>query len=217
LQTLPAEAQFSPVYAAVAGDYTGDGVPDLLLGGNSSGVTPTYGRYDASYGLLLRGDGAGGFAALEMERSGVDIEGEVRHMRALRGANGDRLIVVARNDTTLQLLRAGRARQASAVASTGRGAGGGARMSAGAGDNHIGEIMATHFGDREVQAAIRRELGRIGADGALLSGFGASGSLALTPAELLAAFRATPDGGGNAAFEAALDAVIAARAKSPPR
>jgi hypothetical protein len=100
------------VYAAVAGDYTGDGVPDLLLGGNFSGVTPTFGRYDASYGLLLRGDGAGGFAPVEMERSGVMIEGEVRHMRALRGANGDRLIVVARNDTTLEVLRAAGARRA---------------------------------------------------------------------------------------------------------
>jgi hypothetical protein len=71
--------------------------------------------------------------------------------------------------------------------------------------------MATHFGDPEVQAAIRRELDRIGADGALLSGFAAAGGVALTPAELLAAFRATPDGAGNTAFEAALQGVIAAR------
>lgn len=106
LAPLPAEAQFAPVYGAVAGDYTGDGVVDLLIGGNFSGVTPTFGRYDASYGLLLRGDGRGGFAAVPMEQSGVAIEGEVRHLRALRGANGDRLIVVARNDTTVQVIRA---------------------------------------------------------------------------------------------------------------
>ena len=69
--------------------------------------------------------------------------------------------------------------------------------------------MATHFGDPEVQAAIRRELERVGIDGALWNGFATAGRL--TPAELLAAFRATPDGAGNAAFEAALEAVIAAR------
>jgi hypothetical protein len=34
------------------------------------------------------------------------IEGEVRDMKAVRAANGDRLIVVARNDTTVQVLRA---------------------------------------------------------------------------------------------------------------
>ena len=69
--------------------------------------------------------------------------------------------------------------------------------------------MPTHFGDPEVQAAIRRELARIGIDGALGNGFAVAGSL--TPTELLAAFQATPDGAGNAAFEAALAAVIAAR------
>jgi hypothetical protein len=72
--------------------------------------------------------------------------------------------------------------------------------------------MATHFGDPEVQAALRHELARIGADGALLSGFAASGSTGFTPAELLEALRSTPDGAGNAAFAAALQGVIAARA-----
>jgi hypothetical protein len=32
----------------------------------------------------------------------------VRHMKLLRHANGDRLIVVARNDNTLQVIRAPR-------------------------------------------------------------------------------------------------------------
>ena len=106
LEPLPTEAQFAPIYAAVAGDYTGDGVTDLLTGGNFSGVTPTYGKYDASYGLLMRGDGESHFAAVDMEASGVAIAGEVRRMRALRSANGDRLIIVARNDTTVMVLRA---------------------------------------------------------------------------------------------------------------
>ena len=105
LQPLPMEAQFAPIYAAVAGDYTGDGVVDLVTGGNFSGVTPTYGKYDASYGLLMRGDGKGHFAAVDMQASGIDIDGEVRRMRPLRAANGDRLIVVARNDTTVVVLR----------------------------------------------------------------------------------------------------------------
>ena len=59
LQPLPVEAQLAPVYAALADDFDGDGRMDLLLGGNFYGVTPVRGRYDASYGLLLRGDGAG--------------------------------------------------------------------------------------------------------------------------------------------------------------
>lgn len=105
LKSLPAEAQFAPVYSSVAEDFDGDGKTDLLLGGNFYGVIPMYGRYDASYGQLLRGTGDGRFAAVDVEKSGIAIDGEVRHMKPLRGANGARLIAVARNNGTLEVLR----------------------------------------------------------------------------------------------------------------
>jgi len=57
LHALPVEAQFAPIYASLAGDFDGDGKIDLVTAGNFSGVTPLEGRYDASYGLLLHGDG----------------------------------------------------------------------------------------------------------------------------------------------------------------
>jgi len=41
-----------------------------------------------------------------MEQSGLLIEGQVRHLGLLRHAGGDRLIVVARNNDRLQVLRA---------------------------------------------------------------------------------------------------------------
>src|SRR5437667_134823 len=105
LRTLPAEAQFAPIYASLAGDFDGDGKTDLLLAGNFFGVTPVEGRYDASYGLLLHGDGRGGFSAVDMEQSGLAIDGQVRHLARLQRANGDRLIVVAKNNDRLQLIR----------------------------------------------------------------------------------------------------------------
>ncbi|MEP6992671.1 MAG: VCBS repeat-containing protein [bacterium] len=108
LRPLPAEAQFAPVYAALTGDFDGDGHTDIVLGGNFRGASPLQGQYDASYGLLLRGNGAGAFAAVDMAESNLLLEGEVRHMRRLRAANGDELIVVARNDTTVQVVRANR-------------------------------------------------------------------------------------------------------------
>ena len=104
LHQLPAEAQFAPVYASVAEDFDGDGHVDLLLAGNLYGVAPIRGRYDASYGTLLHGAGDGRFMAVDMEASGLVIDGQVRHMRELRAPGGKRLIVVARNDTTLQVL-----------------------------------------------------------------------------------------------------------------
>jgi hypothetical protein len=105
IRELPAEAQFAPIYAALAQDFDGDGHADLLVGGNFLGVPPVLGRYDASYGLLLRGRGNGQFEAVDMEKSGVEIDGQVRRIKALRGANGQRLIVVARNNDKLEILR----------------------------------------------------------------------------------------------------------------
>jgi hypothetical protein len=105
LQPLPVEAQFAPVYAATADDFDGDGRVDLLLAGNFYGVTPLLGRYDAGYGLLLRGDDTGRFMAVDLEESGLEIEGQVRDMKWLRHASGGRVIVIARNNDGLQVLR----------------------------------------------------------------------------------------------------------------
>jgi hypothetical protein len=105
LRALPAEAQFAPIYASLAGDFDGDGKTDLLVGGNLFGVTPMLGRYDASYGLLLRGDGKGGFTVVDMERSDFVIDGQVRDIKSLRAANGGTFIVVARNNEKVMVLR----------------------------------------------------------------------------------------------------------------
>jgi hypothetical protein len=119
LRALPPEAQFAPIYATLAGDFDGDGKVDLLVGGNLYGVTPMLGRYDASYGLLLRGDGKGGFTAVDLEQSDFVVDGQVRDIKSLRAANGTNLIVVARNNDKLMLFapRAG----AGAATQTGRG------------------------------------------------------------------------------------------------
>jgi hypothetical protein len=106
LRPLPDEAQFAPIYASLAGDFDGDGKTDLLVGGNLYGVTPMLGRYDASYGLMLRGDGKDGFTPVDMEQSNLVIDGQVRDMKLLRGANGQRLIVIARNNEKVTVLRA---------------------------------------------------------------------------------------------------------------
>jgi len=108
LRPLPTEAQFAPIYAALADDFDGDGRIDLLLGGNFHGVTPMRGRYDASYGTLLRGKGDGLFAPVELDESGLVIDGQVRRIASIRRARGGRSIIVARNNDRLlvfQVLR----------------------------------------------------------------------------------------------------------------
>ncbi len=104
LRELPAEAQFSPVYAILPGDFDNDGRKDLILGGNFYGVRPSRGRYDAGYGLLLRGDGQGGFEAVDPAESHLLLEGEVRALRLVPHERGP-LLFVARSDDTVKALR----------------------------------------------------------------------------------------------------------------
>jgi hypothetical protein len=105
LAPLPVEAQFAPIYSVVADDFDGDGHTDLVAAGNFYGVTPVFGRYDASYGLFLRGDGKGHFKSVDMDASNLVLEGQVRDMKLLRRADGRRVIVVARNGDKLRILQ----------------------------------------------------------------------------------------------------------------
>jgi hypothetical protein len=101
---LPQEAQFAPLYAVESGDFDGNGTIDLVVAGNFSGVTSLRGRYDASYGLLLAGDGRGGFTSVDLERSGLALTGEVRALQPLRTVAGRPLLLVARNDAPVQVI-----------------------------------------------------------------------------------------------------------------
>jgi hypothetical protein len=104
LRPLPAAAQLAPIRAIVANDFDGDGHMDLLVAGNLYGVPPVLGRYDASYGLLLKGAGDGSFSAIDLDRSGVVIDGQVPHMASIELPDGRRGVVVARNNDRLVLL-----------------------------------------------------------------------------------------------------------------
>jgi hypothetical protein len=105
LRQLPIEAQLSPVYGIEVGDYNGDKYPDLLLGGNLYKVKPEVGRYDASYGVLLKGDGKGGFTSVPFQNTQLRMDGEVRDIATLQTRGGDILLVSRSNDTMLTFRR----------------------------------------------------------------------------------------------------------------
>lgn len=102
---LPSVAQFSPVFGIVIDDLNGDKVPDLVIGGNDYNVKPSIGRYDASYGSFLLGDGKGSFYPISNGSVNLWINGEVRNMRILDQLDGSRLILIAKNNAAMQVLK----------------------------------------------------------------------------------------------------------------
>ncbi|GEO05282.1 hypothetical protein AAE02nite_29460 [Adhaeribacter aerolatus] len=101
---LPREAQVSKIFALHITDTDNDGNLDVLLGGNFYGVSTYQGRYDASYGLVLRGNGQGKFTPVLPTEAGFLLEGQVRDIKPLR-TPAQELLLVARNDLPLQIFR----------------------------------------------------------------------------------------------------------------
>ena len=100
---LPAQAQLSVLDGMVAGDFDGDGNPDLVINGNDYGTEVSTGRYDALNGLLLKGDGKGGFRPETILASGIYIPGDGKALAALRGAGGAFMLAAGQNRGPLKL------------------------------------------------------------------------------------------------------------------
>jgi hypothetical protein len=81
---LPIEVQLAPIYTIISTDYNQDGKKDLVFGGNMNKSRLKFGKYDANYGLLLKGDGKGNFASIPQKQSGFSIKGDVRSVVAIK-------------------------------------------------------------------------------------------------------------------------------------
>ena len=78
LHILPTQAQLAPVYGLLVQDFDHDGFLDVLLSGNDFATEVITGRYDASRGTFLRGDGNGNFQAVSPLQSGLAIDGDAK-------------------------------------------------------------------------------------------------------------------------------------------
>lgn len=106
VRVLPAEAQMSPAFAVCAQDFDGDGKQDLFFSQNFFLTQPDTPRLDAGRGLLLRGDGRGGFQPVAGQQSGLLIHGEQRGAAAADFDRDGRMdLVVAQNGAETKLYR----------------------------------------------------------------------------------------------------------------
>ena len=111
VRALPAEAQFAPAFGVNVADFDGDGSEDVFLSQNFFAVDGDTSRYDAGRGLLLSGDGKGGFRPVPGQESGLKIYGEQRGSAAGDyDGDGRTDLVVSQNSAETKLYRNTRAK-----------------------------------------------------------------------------------------------------------
>ena len=98
---FPLMAQVAPVNAIVCTDVNNDGHIDMILAGNEYQSQVNAGRYDASYGLLLTGNGKGMFNTVMPAESGLIIDGDVKDVKLITSVK-QKILLTAINDTAMK-------------------------------------------------------------------------------------------------------------------
>ena len=109
LSPLPNLAQVSKIMTMFSEDVDNDGNMDVILGGNFRGASMYQAQYDASYGLILKGNGKGNgssprFKAIVPTDSGFLQEGDVRDIKIVNTPKG-KLYFVVRNNAKMQVFK----------------------------------------------------------------------------------------------------------------
>ena len=105
LSELPNQAQFSSVNDILLSDIDTDGIKDIILVGNLFASEIETPRNDAGYGLLLTGNGKGGFKSIPAYKSGLFIKGDSKDAQLIKlGESKREAIIIAKNNDKVQLI-----------------------------------------------------------------------------------------------------------------
>ena len=97
IHSLPTSAQIGPVNGIAVEDFNGDSFLDLAIVGNDYGNETFIGRLDAMVGLILLGDGKGGFTEVEPAQSGFIVPSDAKALVRIYGANNKSLYLASQN------------------------------------------------------------------------------------------------------------------------
>lgn len=103
LKPLPGMAQVSPVNGITTADINADGNLDVVIIGNDYGNEVFSGRYDASRGLVLLGNGKGNFDVVPTTKSGFKVDGDAKALGKLKSALGNEVLISTQNLDSLRM------------------------------------------------------------------------------------------------------------------
>jgi hypothetical protein len=98
-QPLPWLAQLSPYKDGVVVNANNDKLPDILLFGNFYENNIQMGRNDADFGMILINRGNGKFDCESI--NGLQIKGQVRHIKKIKIGKQEAYIIVRNNDSAM--------------------------------------------------------------------------------------------------------------------
>jgi hypothetical protein len=99
VKAMPWQAQLAPMRDAVIVDANNDSLPDIFLGGNFYDNNVQMGRNDADYGTLLINKGKDSFQCENL--NGLQIKGQIRHIRKINIKKREALVIARNNDSTM--------------------------------------------------------------------------------------------------------------------
>jgi hypothetical protein len=106
VKTLPPYAQLSVLNGLVGTDINNDGFEDIIGAGNFYPFRAQMGPQDAGMGIVLKGDGKGGFAPLLYDETRFAMQGDVRNIiKVASNQKGAFFIIAAKNNGQVQVVK----------------------------------------------------------------------------------------------------------------
>lgn len=105
LTPLPLNTQYSCLNGMLAEDFNKDGNLDVLISGNDYGTEVSVGRYDACNGVVLKGDGKGGFNPMSILESGWFLPGNGKALVKFKNGSNQTFIAASQNRGPLKVFK----------------------------------------------------------------------------------------------------------------